>query len=148
MEGLLDELLVELECPVCSNYMVPPIRQCTIGHSICEQCRKKLPKCPLCQSQFTQSKNISLEALARKMQYPCVNKISGCMAQLSLQEREAHERTCNYKGYKCAMEKCPWIGKIEDLAKHWDSKKMTSKPYTANNVCHTKVINYFSCFMR
>lgn len=137
--ALYDELLVELECPVCSSYMVPPIRQCSTGHSVCQHCRQKLPKCPLCQSKFTDAKNLSLEALARKMHYPCINKTSGCMARLILDEIDRHERICKYKGFKCAMERCPWVGRLEDVVAHWNSKKITSKPYQANNVCHTKV---------
>lgn len=138
-DALYSELLVELECPVCTNYMVPPIRQCSTGHSICQDCRKKLPKCPLCQSKFTESKNISLEALACKMHYPCINRSSGCMEKLTFENRDVHEKFCNYKGFKCPMERCPWVGRFEDVVAHWDSKKMTSKPYQANNVCHTKV---------
>ncbi|KAJ3636474.1 hypothetical protein MTP99_000021 [Tenebrio molitor] len=138
-EHLYDELLVELECPICTNYMSPPIRQCATGHSVCESCRKKLPKCALCQGKFTDSRNISLEGLAVKMRYPCINKSTGCTAKLSYTERETHELRCTFKGFKCAMEKCPWVGKIEDLAAHWASKKMSSKPYHKSNICHTKM---------
>lgn len=108
-EDIYSQLLVELECPVCTNYMSPPIRQCVTGHSICEQCRKRLPKCPLCQGKFSDAKNITLEALAGKMHYPCINKDSGCTAKLSLEERERHEASCMYKGFKCGMERCVTI---------------------------------------
>ncbi|KAJ3648216.1 hypothetical protein Zmor_020036 [Zophobas morio] len=138
-EHLYDELLVELECPICTNYMSPPIRQCATGHSVCETCRKKLPKCALCQGKFTESRNISLEGLAVKMRYPCINKPAGCMAKLSFTERETHELRCPLKGFKCAMDKCSWVGKLEDLAAHWASKKTSSKPYHKSNVCHTKM---------
>lgn len=133
------DLLVELECPICTNYMSPPIRQCATGHSICEDCRRRLPKCALCQGLFTESRNISLEGLAIKMRYPCINKSSGCNIKLAYNEREIHESRCSFKGYKCAMEKCPWVGRLEDISQHWASKKMTSKPYQANNICHTKI---------
>lgn len=139
MDKLYDELLVELECPICMTYMAPPIRQCATGHSICEPCRKKLPACPLCQGKFTDSKNISLEALARKMHYPCVNSKAGCMERLGWDERENHERECTYKGYKCAYNKCPWSGRYEDLLEHWAQKKITNRPYRNTNVCHTKI---------
>ncbi|XP_044264424.1 E3 ubiquitin-protein ligase sina-like [Tribolium madens] len=138
-EHLYDELLVELECPICTNYMSPPIRQCATGHSVCDACRKKLPKCALCQGNFTECRNHSLEALAVKMRYPCINKVSGCTAKLTYTERETHELRCALKGFKCAMEKCTWVGRLEDLAAHWASKKMSSKPYHKSNVCHTKM---------
>ncbi|XP_018563397.1 E3 ubiquitin-protein ligase SIAH1-like [Anoplophora glabripennis] len=133
------ELLMELECPICTNYMSPPIRQCATGHSICEDCRRRLPNCALCQGVFTESRNISLEGLAVKMRYPCINKSSGCNLKLAYNEREIHESRCMFKGYKCAMENCPWVGKLEDISEHWTSKKITSKPFQASNVCHTKI---------
>lgn len=136
---MYSQLLVELECPVCTNYMMPPIRQCKSGHSICEVCRKRLPKCPLCQEKFLDSRNISLEGLAAKMHYPCVNKDSGCTAVLSLSEREQHEASCMYKGFKCGMDRCTWVGKYEEIETHWGEKKTSSKPYGFNNVCHSKL---------
>lgn len=136
---MLDDILVELECPICTNYMSPPIRQCSTGHSLCEQCRKRLPMCPQCKGPFTDSRNITLEGLAVKLKYPCMNKTSGCEAQLAYNEREVHELNCPHKGVKCAMEKCGWFGNISDIAAHWASKKMTSKPYHTNNMCHTKM---------
>ncbi|XP_019877875.2 probable E3 ubiquitin-protein ligase sinah [Aethina tumida] len=141
MEEMYDELLIELECPICTNYMSPPIRQCVIGHSVCEACRKKLKQCALCQGKFTNARNISLESLAQKMLYPCIYKGSGCITRLLHNEREAHELRCSFKGFQCAMDKCNWSGKLEDLCQHWASKKITSKPYTSCNVCHTKMKN-------
>lgn len=140
-DSLINDLLIELECPVCSAYLTPPIRQCATGHSICESCRNKLTRCGLCESNFTESRNISLEGLAVKMRYPCINKSTGCTAVLAYNEREVHELQCKYKGFNCAMENCTWIGKLEDLPTHWASKKMTSKPYRNSNVCHTKMKN-------
>lgn len=138
-EKLYNDLLIELECPVCSNYMSPPIRQCATGHSVCEPCRQRLEQCALCKGQFTESRNIALEGLAVKMKYPCINRMSGCVAALSYNEREIHELRCTYRGFRCGMEKCLWIGPLEELKDHWASKKITSKPYQASNVCHTKI---------
>lgn len=138
-EKFYNDLLIELECPVCSNYMIPPIRQCTTGHSICESCRKRLSNCAVCKSEFAEGRNIALESLAVKMKYPCINRISGCPAALSYNEREIHELRCTYKGFKCAMDKCLWVGPLETLKDHWASKRITSKPYQASNVCHTKM---------
>ncbi|CAH0550410.1 unnamed protein product [Brassicogethes aeneus] len=141
MEEMYDDLLIELECPICTNYMSPPIRQCVVGHSVCETCRKKLKKCALCQGQFTDARNLTLESLAQKMRYPCIHKTSGCQKRLTFVERDKHEERCNHKGFRCAMEKCNWSGQLEDLNAHWAAKKMTSKPYTSSNLCHTKMKN-------
>lgn len=139
MDDLLDGLLEELECKICMNYMVPPIRQCETGHSICEPCRNKLARCPLCQGHFTEARNISLESLARKIRYPCQNAKLGCTARLTYDIRDKHETQCSYKGYRCAYPKCPWSGRYEDIVEHWAQKKQTSKPYRAVSVCHTKI---------
>lgn len=139
MEKLYDELLVELECPICMTYMSPPIRQCSTGHSICEPCRKRLPKCPLCQGNFTDSKNITLEALARKMHYPCVNFKAGCVERLALNDRESHEKHCTFRVYKCPDPRCREICRYENIIEHWKQKKSQSRPYMDTNVCHTKI---------
>lgn len=143
MDNLYEDLLVELECPICTNYMSPPIRQCATGHSICEDCRRRLPKCALCQGPFTESRNISLEGLAIKLRYPCINKNSGCNSKLAYNEREIHESQCSFKGYKCAMDGCFWSGKLEDISQHWASKQMPYKPYGENNVCQIKMSSEF-----
>lgn len=38
--ALTEALLKELKCPVCMEYMVPPIKLCTSGHNICSKCRE------------------------------------------------------------------------------------------------------------
>ncbi|KAJ8960697.1 hypothetical protein NQ314_006023 [Rhamnusium bicolor] len=73
------------------------------------------------------------------MRYPCINFQSGCNSRLFYNEREAHELGCSYKCLKCPIEKCAWVGRLGDIARHWASKKITSKPYHASNICHTKM---------
>lgn len=138
-DKIYSELLVELECPVCTKYMSPPIRQCSTGHSICEECRNKLSKCPLCKENFTDAKNLSLEALASKMHYPCINKDAGCKAKLPFNDRVKHEASCKYKHFKCGLDKCSWSGNYCEIESHWQRKKTASNPYGVNNICRFKV---------
>ncbi|KAJ4432539.1 hypothetical protein ANN_21162 [Periplaneta americana] len=49
MDTLAQELLQGLECPVCFDYMVPPITLCENGHNICKICKPKLFECPTCK---------------------------------------------------------------------------------------------------
>lgn len=137
-DALQKSLLLELECPICTLYMAPPIRQCSTGHSICEPCIIKLKQCPLCTSEFTQARNLSLESLASRLQYPCSN--AGCTAKLTLTNRDYHERNCGFRNYKCPMETCGWSGSLDEITKHWEDKKIC-KPYKSYNLCHTKVSN-------
>ena len=37
------------ECPVCFDYVLPPIIQCQSGHLVCANCRPKLTCCPTCR---------------------------------------------------------------------------------------------------
>lgn len=76
-----------------------------------------------------------------KMRYPCKNKELGCTSLLPFKERDEHEKKCCFKAFKCAMEKCSWIGRLEDLPAHWASKKTSSKAYHSNNICHTRLKN-------
>jgi formylmethanofuran dehydrogenase subunit E len=42
-------LNAQLECLLCIEMMMPPIVVCFNGHMICDNCRPKLDKCPLCR---------------------------------------------------------------------------------------------------
>ena len=64
-------LLGELECPVCMEYMLPPITFCLNGHNICNNCKPMLTNCPTCRQPFVNIRNVALEKLARQMKYPC-----------------------------------------------------------------------------
>ncbi|KAF7281491.1 hypothetical protein GWI33_004736 [Rhynchophorus ferrugineus] len=61
-------LLEDLECPICQELMCAPIYSCEIGHAICNICKKKLTKCPLCENKLTDSRCFALEAIAQKVE--------------------------------------------------------------------------------
>jgi hypothetical protein len=42
-------LSAQLECLLCIEIMMPPIMVCSNGHMICDNCRPKLERCPLCR---------------------------------------------------------------------------------------------------
>jgi hypothetical protein len=57
----LDEaLLKELECPVCMQYMVPPIKLCTNGHTTCSKCRERVKLCPTCRAELAEIRSLAL----------------------------------------------------------------------------------------
>ncbi|KDR11330.1 E3 ubiquitin-protein ligase siah-1-like [Zootermopsis nevadensis] len=58
--------LKEIECPVCFEYMSPPIMLCRRGHNLCHTCRKDISKCPICKEKFI-TKNLALEEIANKI---------------------------------------------------------------------------------
>lgn len=100
-------LLQELECPVCMEYMKPPIMMCEYGHNICPNCKPKLTKCPTCTKPFLQIRNLALESL-------------------STQVAERDSKFQASKGpevVKCpfaslSKEECSWSGPLTGLKDH------------------------------
>lgn len=120
----LDEgLLQELECPVCMEYMVPPIILCENGHNICFNCKSRLKNCPTCRGLILQARNLALENLSRQILYPCVFRRFGCSETFSLESITAHQKSCPHGSYYCPFGsshsiKCEWKGPLANLLNH------------------------------
>jgi len=118
----LDEaLLKDLECPVCMEYMVPPIKMCTNGHNICSKCGEIVHVCPTCRAEFSVTRNVVLENIARRQKYPCVNRRSGCLELFSMEHIAEHHAGCAYENFKCPYQlinTCSWKGLKKDLMRH------------------------------
>jgi hypothetical protein len=116
-----DSVLKDLECPVCLAYMVPPIKLCTNGHNICSRCRESVQCCPTCRAKFSETRNVALENIARKLKYPCVNRQSGCLRTFSIEYIAVHQAVCGYGIIKCPFHEylqCHLKGSKYDLKKH------------------------------
>jgi len=116
-------LLKEMECPVCMQYMVPPIKLCTNGHNICSKCRGRVTCCPTCRGEFSGARNVALENIARSQKYPCANRESGCLELLSIEHIAEHQAVCVYVKMKCPFTinetcKTTWNGFKSDLKEH------------------------------
>jgi len=72
-EEIVEKTKSELECPVCLEEMKPPRRiwQCSDGHPLCENCRKKpeMNTCPTCRKYLVGRSTIA-EKLARALYAP------------------------------------------------------------------------------
>jgi E3 ubiquitin-protein ligase SIAH1 len=119
-DGLDEDLLGVLECPVCMEYMVPPISLCESGHNICDRCKPQLPVCPTCRKPFlANTRNIALESLADGVDYPCRNE--GCFEIYPLHIIAQHEVVCPHRPYECPMAQgshCVWKGPLSLMNKH------------------------------
>jgi len=126
----LDEaLLKDLECPVCMQYMVPPIKLCTNGHNICSKCRERVQRCPTCMGEFLETRNLVLENIARRQKYPCANRQSGCLELFSLEHMAEHQAVCVYGKFKCPLHLfrfCSWNGLKNDLKEHVKAEHPTA----------------------
>ena len=116
-------LLRELECPVCMEYMVPPIILCVYGHNICDICRPKIPYCPTCRHPFLNATNVALENLAREVKYPCPYQKFGCEEFFVHDTVREHQHRCHYRQEKCPVYKlpnvkCSWTGSYSDMKEH------------------------------
>lgn len=52
------------ECPVCFDYVLPPILQCQSGHLVCSSCRSKLTCCPTCRGSLGNIRNLAMEKVS------------------------------------------------------------------------------------
>jgi hypothetical protein len=117
------ELLEELECPVCLEYMASPIKMCENGHNICGGCKERLTQCPTCRGNFVNVRNITLEKFAAKAAYPCKNVKDGCKEILAADDRDNHQAECLFQSRECPFRKlsgvdCPWTGALSDITVH------------------------------
>lgn len=72
LPGQSPELTALFECPVCFDYVLPPILQCQAGHLVCNPCRQKLSCCPTCRGPLTPSiRNLAMEKVASTLPFPC-----------------------------------------------------------------------------
>jgi len=116
-------LLSQLECPVCMEYMRPPIMLCANGHNICNTCKLKVPHCPTCREQLLNTRNVTLEELATEVNYPCTYRKHGCMEIYKLDLIGGHQQKCQYIPQPCPVNKlnlgtCTWTGISSSMMSH------------------------------
>ncbi|XP_059482086.1 E3 ubiquitin-protein ligase sina-like [Neocloeon triangulifer] len=114
--GLNSNILSMIECPVCLEYMGPPIHQCRRGHLVCSSCRAQLVNCPTCRSRFTDLRNLVLERIVEMIRYPC--KHDNCCEMYLLKNKGHHELNCQHRRYTCMAQGCDWRGVHSELVPH------------------------------
>ncbi|XP_030767621.1 uncharacterized protein LOC115891313 [Sitophilus oryzae] len=95
----------ELECPICYEYMLPPIFQCLSGHSICNICKPKIVFCSICKGNIKYTRNFTLENLVTQLSYPCKYSKVGCPIALKAGSIEQHQDLCEFGSYECPLAK-------------------------------------------
>ncbi|XP_023349791.1 E3 ubiquitin-protein ligase SIAH1 isoform X3 [Eurytemora carolleeae] len=109
------------ECPVCFDYVLPPILQCQAGHLVCSNCRPKLTCCPTCRGQLGANiRNLAMEKVASTVLFPCKYSSGGCVITLLHTEKIEHEETCEFRPYSCPCPgaSCKWQGSLEQVMSH------------------------------
>jgi hypothetical protein len=104
-------LLSDVECPVCMQYLVSPIKLCTNGHNICSKRRERERERkrerewrPTCRTKFSEIRCVALENFVINLTYPCVNKQSGCHDRFSIELIAKHHAVCEYRKLNCPFE--------------------------------------------
>jgi E3 ubiquitin-protein ligase SIAH1 len=126
---LEEKLLSELECPVCKEYMRPPIWLCSEGHSMCGGCQQKVSVCPVCRWYKLNVRNVVLEKLVRHLNYPCQFQENGCTDKHNLDVIGKHEKKCMYSKQVCLVQKlnngtCSWTGIAGNMNTHLKEEHM------------------------
>lgn len=144
-----ETMLKELECLVCYEYMIPPIFLCSGGHSICGACRqlKGIYKCPMCQSDVTNTRNYALENVTTAIQYPCKNKSMGCKFTGNSMNVRGHEKQCNMFHVECPF-KCNWRGNTNSVVDHAQKEHNINTPWSLSdtlfrNLRSTVLVDYY-----
>ncbi|XP_030751219.1 putative E3 ubiquitin-protein ligase SINAT1 [Sitophilus oryzae] len=135
-----DNLLRELECPICSEYMLPPIYMCATGHGICSFCRNNITSCPTCRSKITDNRSFILENLISKINFPCRNREAGCKFVGASDNIKAHQKNCSFR-ISCML--CDWEGALYDFHIHLLTDHQ--RHILEQNVYHTA--NFFDTFI-
>jgi len=124
-------LLNVMQCPVCTEYMVPPITLCVNGHNVCGLCKPKFDVCPTCREWFLGVNNVALERLARQVKYPCTYQKYGCKEVLALYMHVEHQAKCPYDQLQCPTAKhplciqaCDWTGNHKEVKNHLVEKHL------------------------
>ncbi|CAB3368017.1 Hypothetical predicted protein [Cloeon dipterum] len=118
-----NNLLELLECPVCMNYILPPIKQCQNGHLFCQPCGNKMKQCPICRIIITNNRNRAMETVARSIDFPCKFRHFGCKKKVKYDEKLQHDKSCAFNPcYPCVVAKCNWRGPCHDVPHHFESQ--------------------------
>ena len=103
MDITSQEVLEELKCPVCVEYMTPPIPMCQNGHNICNTCRQKVNQCAICKEEFLKSRCWLLENIIRKIKIRCQYYKEGCQFVSTCQFINSHEADCPDRPFNCPL---------------------------------------------
>jgi len=127
-DALEDALRSRLECSVCYNLMLPPIRQCAEGHNFCDRCATKLMtgtapssrKCPTCRialsNPVARARNLEEWASEANIEVTC--DYAACGMRFRYSACAEHQRSCLGRTVACPRRGCSWRGESSRLAHH------------------------------
>lgn len=125
------------ECMICYQYMYPPIRQCTFGHSLCDNCHENTKVCPTCRNTYKQGNSRLMEIFCERLIFPCKYKDGGCYVSLPGNEMASHQEKCPVSYIHCPVVNfsfCTWIGCEKDAFKHCEEVHPTVNFFNGSEI--------------
>lgn len=128
-----------IACNKCRKYVNGDATyHCLFGHNCCKNC-KGLP-CLICGRE-----------IAGEPRFYCRNRSKGCVQLFLNCEITKHESDCEYNDFYCPIDKCGYIGILNNLLKHFLNQHDKD---TINNTSLDTTLNkkdqqwYFYCYNR
>jgi len=106
-----------INCVVCNDIILPPILQCSKGHLICSDCKKRCNNCPQCRCRLNTSRNFIFEKLIEDVKFKC--KYLNCSEMIEYKNLINHHKTCEKKPYTCYKKNCGFeSGELKVFVQH------------------------------
>ena len=114
-----------LECPVCLLTPRNPekVHICSNHHIVCDNCKSKIDKCPVCRSENFQGKNPLLEKILSALPKICSFAENGCEVEFEPRNgdgMENHLKICQHRQIDCAYNNCNVKVSFSNLKKHME----------------------------
>nr|CAH7761594.1 unnamed protein product [Callosobruchus chinensis] len=85
-----------LKCLICGDYMCSPIYICSMNHSFCINCKRRMLNCNICKTVILDTRNTVLEDLAENTEIHCHNKGKGCNYVGIIRRTKQHQLACRH----------------------------------------------------
>lgn len=107
-----------ITCPVCFSYVYVPY-SCENGHHLCQDCHRRVDKCPICRSTNPRKEDKKrLSKLKKLLDIPCINADEGCTVTGRLKEMTKHVYFCPKTVNTCVVSGCGWEGNVSAMVEH------------------------------
>lgn len=110
--GVNQKLLDQLNCPICLEILVDPVRSsCQCDVNVCQSCSSQLQKCIACRSFVHWNKNRTLANIIEEIDKPC-----GCGILVRGKDIKMHQYACPSKIWECFV--CKFSATREGFLNH------------------------------
>ena len=113
------EIIKEILCPICTEIPLNPVKCSNCGNILCEECEKKINKCPFNCPNF---KFLHLDRIFKNvlnlLKTKCYFNEKGCDKILYFKDYLNHIKNCDYAEFYCTIEGCNFKGNKNECFKH------------------------------